>query len=131
MTAHGSVGGIADEQREPPVGLSPFETLLELERWIVRANSYADSRKNKFRFLATVVKLLSLALSAVATVILGLQDLDFWAGLAFSLVALTTVINAVEPFFNWRARWVLMEEARVSLPPAGGRSEVPAGEDHP
>jgi hypothetical protein len=45
MTAHGSVGGIAHEQREPPSGLSPFETLLELERWIVRANSYADSWK--------------------------------------------------------------------------------------
>jgi hypothetical protein len=48
MTAHGSVGGIAHGQRELPSGLSPFEILLELERWIVRANSYADSRKNKF-----------------------------------------------------------------------------------
>ena len=41
-----------------------------------------------------------------------LQDLDFWSGLGFSLVALVTVINAVEPFFNWRSRWVLMEEAQ-------------------
>jgi hypothetical protein len=36
----------------------------------------------------------------------------FLAGLAFSLVALVTVINAIEPFFNWRSRWVLMEEAQ-------------------
>ena len=97
---------------ELPSGLTPYETLLELKRWVVRANGYADNRKNKFRRLATMVKLMSLALSAVATVILGLQDLDFWTGLAFSLVALTTVVNAVEPFFNWRSRWVLMEEAR-------------------
>ena len=28
------------------------------------------------------------------------------------MVALTTVINAVEPFFSWRSRWVLAEEAQ-------------------
>jgi hypothetical protein len=105
MTAHGSVGGIAHGQRELPTGLSPFETLLELERWIVRANSYADSRKNKSRFLATVVKLLSLVLSAVATVILGPQDLDFWAGLACSLAALTTVNNVEGLYRRYKTIW--------------------------
>jgi hypothetical protein len=44
-----------------------------------------------------------LGLSASSTVILGLQDLDFWASVGFSLVALSTVVTAVEPFFNWRA----------------------------
>ena len=27
-------------------------------------------------------------------------------------MALITVVNAVEPFFNWRSRWVLAEEAQ-------------------
>jgi hypothetical protein len=59
--------------------------------------------------------MLALGLSAASTVILGLQDLDFWASLGFSLVALSTVVAAVEPFFNWRSRWVLMEEAQYEL----------------
>jgi hypothetical protein len=108
----GSDGIAVYENREIPSGLPPFETILELKRWIKSANSYTKKRKNQYRFFASLVKLLSLALSATATVILGLQDLNFWAGLAFSMVALVTVINAIEPFFNWRSRWVLMEEAQ-------------------
>jgi hypothetical protein len=93
-------------------GLSPYETALQLRRWIMSGNGYARSYKRRFRLAASLVKLLSLVLLAASTVILGLQDLDFWSGLGFSLVALVTVINAVEPFFNWRSRWVLMEEAQ-------------------
>jgi hypothetical protein len=59
--------------------------------------------------------MVTLGLSGASTVILGLQDLDFWASLGFSLVALSTVVAAVEPFFNWRSRWVLMEEAQYEL----------------
>jgi hypothetical protein len=86
--------------------------LHELKQWIAEGVDYTSKRKNQFRFGASAVKLLSLVLSAAAAIILGLQNLSFWAGLAFSLVALGTVINAIEPFFNWRSRWVLMEEAR-------------------
>lgn len=50
------------------------------------------------------MKVAALTLSAAATIILGVQDLDFWAGLGFSLVALATAVSAVEPFFNWRSR---------------------------
>jgi hypothetical protein len=59
-----------------------------------------------------VTKILTLSLSGASTIILGLQNLNFWAGLGFSLVAVTTVVNAVEPFFNWRTRWVFAEEAQ-------------------
>ena len=31
------------------------------------------------------------------------------------MVALVTVISALEPFFNWRSRWILMEEAHYRL----------------
>jgi hypothetical protein len=48
-------------------------------------------------------------LSGASTIILGVQNLDFRAGLGFALVALTTVVAAVEPFFNWRSRRLLME----------------------
>jgi hypothetical protein len=102
---------VADND-ELRAGLSPYETAVRLRRWIISGNSYARTYKQRFRLAASLVKTLSLGLLAASTVILGLQDLEFWSGLGFSLVALVTVINAVEPFFNWRSRWVLMEEAQ-------------------
>jgi hypothetical protein len=95
-----------------PAGLSAYEVALQLRDWTISANSYSRSKKNRFRLSSSLTKILSLAMSGAATVILGLQNLTFWAGLGFSLVALTTVVNAVEPFFNWRSRWVLAEEAQ-------------------
>lgn len=89
---------------------SPLEVALKLREDINKGNGYARRKKHSFRNAASTVKLISLALSAASTIILGLQNLAFWAGLAFSFVAVTTVINAVEPFFNWRSRWILMEE---------------------
>jgi len=59
--------------------------------------------------------MLSLVLAVTSTIILGLQHLNFWTGLAFSLVAVGTLVSAVEPFFNWRSRWILMEEAQYKL----------------
>jgi hypothetical protein len=44
-----------------------------------------------------------------------LQDLDFWTGLGFALIALATAENTFEPFFAWRSRWVLMEEAQYEF----------------
>ena len=31
------------------------------------------------------------------------------------MVAVVTLISALEPFFNWRSRWVLMEETQYRL----------------
>ena len=90
-----------------PAGLSAYEAILRLRTWTLSANSYSRSRKNRFRLFSSATKILSLVLSGAATIILGLQNLTFWAGLGFSLVALTTVVNAIEPFFNWRSRWCL------------------------
>ncbi len=59
-----------------------------------------------------MTKMLTLGLSAASTVILGLQSLNARADLALPFVALVTLLGAVEPFFNWRSRWVLMEEAQ-------------------
>ena len=47
-----------------------------------------------------------------STIILGLQPLNPWTGVAFALVAAVTTVNALEPFFAWRDRWVLMEETQ-------------------
>jgi hypothetical protein len=93
-------------------GLPPLELARDLLGRIDQGNSNARARKRTFRRSSAAVQLLSLALSGASTIILGLQDLDPWAGLGFSLVAVVTVLSALEPFFAWRSRWVLMEEAQ-------------------
>lgn len=99
----------------PAPGLSPLELAQDLLSRIERGNTYARTRKRRFRRSSAAVRLATLALLVASTVILGLQDLDFWAGLGFSLVAVVTVVNTLEPFFAWRSRWVLMEEAQYQF----------------
>jgi hypothetical protein len=96
----------------PRAGLTPFELAQDLAVQIEQANAYARSRKNRFRSRSSAVKVASLFLSVASTIILGLQQLNAWTGTAFSLVAIVTVVNTLEPFFAWRSRWVLMEEAQ-------------------
>lgn len=94
-----------------PSGLKPLELAEHLSAQISRGHAYARSRKQRFRWKSVTVRLTTLVLSAVSTIILGLQNLDPWTGTAFALVAVVTVVSALEPFFAWRSLWVLMEEA--------------------
>ena len=57
----------------------------------------------------------TLILTVASPIILGLQELNVWTGIAFSLAAVVTAINTLEPFFAWRSRWVLMEEAQYKF----------------
>ncbi|MFE9747594.1 SLATT domain-containing protein [Saccharothrix saharensis] len=100
-----------DEQPPVKTGLSPHELAVDLLARIDRAREYGRARAARFSRRATALKVGLLAMSATATIILGWQDLDFWTGLAFSLVALTTVFAVLEPYFAWRPLWVLMEES--------------------
>jgi hypothetical protein len=109
------VAGDEDDDRDPPQQLSARELAVWVRSEAVRGIVWAQPRKKRFRSAASVTRMVTLGLSGASTVILGLQDLDFWASLGFSLVALSTVVAAVEPFFNWRSRWVLMEEAQYEL----------------
>jgi hypothetical protein len=94
------------------VGLTPLELAQDLLSRIERGHAYARDRRRRFRHRSVAVRLVSLALSGASTIILGLQNLDFWASLGFALVALVTVVNGLEPFFAWRSLWVLMEETQ-------------------
>ena len=94
-----------------PSGLKPLELANHLLGQITRGHEYARSRKHRFRWKSVTVRLTTLVLSAVSTIILGLQNLDPWTGTAFALVAVVTVVSALEPFFAWRSLWVLMEDA--------------------
>jgi hypothetical protein len=76
---------------------------------------WADSRKARFRRSASRVNLASLVLAALATVVLGIEAIPGRSWVALPPVATVTVLGALEPFFNWRSRWVLMEEAQYRL----------------
>ncbi|MFD0381164.1 SLATT domain-containing protein [Streptomyces sp. NPDC127112] len=93
-------------------GLSPGDTAALLLAKIREGNVYARARKRRFGRSAAAVKVTALVLSAASTVVLGLQNLNAWTGLALACVALVTLLGAIEPFFNWRSRSVLMEEAQ-------------------
>jgi hypothetical protein len=93
-----------------PVGLTPIQLAEQLNDRIAAAIAYTRRKRTGFRSASSILKLGTIALSAASTIILGVQDLDFWTGVGFALVALATVGAAIEPFFNWRSRWVLMEE---------------------
>lgn len=76
---------------------------------------WADSRKHRFRKRASWVKVGTLVATSASTVILGISAISFRAYLALPLVALVTVGSGLESFFNWRSRWVLMEETQYRL----------------
>ena len=101
-----------DLSRTLPAGLTPLELANQLLELVIAGNSYAHSRKKRFIRRSSAVRAVTLILSTASTIILGLQDLDFWTGLGFSFTAVVTVASAVEPFFAWRFRWILMEEAQ-------------------
>lgn len=99
----------------PDPGLTPAELAQDILSRIEQGNRYARSRKRRFRARSSAVRVLSLALSVASTIILGLQSLNVWAGTAFALVAVITTVNALEPFFAWRDRWILMEETQYKF----------------
>jgi hypothetical protein len=101
-----------DEAHASEGGLAPPDVAVQVQRQVGEGISWARRRKERFGRSASAIRVLSLAMSVGTTVILGLQHLNFWTGAAFSLIAVGTLVNAVEPFFNWRSRWILMEEAQ-------------------
>jgi hypothetical protein len=102
--------GVDRDLDELKVGLSPLEQAKLLREWVEIGLHYSRRKRTSFRRASSVLKAATVVLSGASTVILGVQNLDFWAGLGFALVALVTVLAAIEPFFSWRSRWLLMEE---------------------
>jgi hypothetical protein len=76
---------------------------------------WTDSRKVRFRASAARVKVAALILTALSTIVLGIPGIPARASIALPMVATVTVLSSLEAFFNWRSRWVLMEEAQYRL----------------
>lgn len=103
---------------EPTYELAPGRSNLQLAESIrtnIRdAKTYARWRRKQWSVRATVTQVLMFALSAGSTVTLGLAERDLFSSIGFVFSALVTAGSAIEPYFNWRSRWVLAEEALAS-----------------
>jgi hypothetical protein len=96
-------------------GIPLREAFLHFRDLVSADMDWADSRKARFRTRASCAKVAALALAAASTVVLGIPAIPNRAAIALPMVALVTLISALEPFFNWRSRWVLMEETQYRL----------------
>jgi hypothetical protein len=96
-------------------GIPLREAFLRFRDLVSADMDWADSRKTRFRRRASCAKVAALALTGASTVVLGIPAIPDRAAIALPMVALVTLISALEPFFNWRSRWVLMEETRYRL----------------
>ncbi|TYB39864.1 SLATT domain-containing protein [Micromonospora sp. AP08] len=96
-------------------GLPPTEALTTFRELVSADMEWADSRKARFRRRSTWSKGLSLGLTALSTVVLGIPQIPFNAAIALPMVATVTLLGSLELFHNWRSRWILMEETRYRL----------------
>jgi hypothetical protein len=67
----------------PKPGLTALELAQDLVARIEQGNIHARSRKNRFRSSSSAVRMTSLILTVASTIILGLQQLNVWTGVAF------------------------------------------------
>jgi hypothetical protein len=94
----------------------PLREVFVRFRDLVSADmDWVDSRKGRFRRSASRLRIGSLLLAAASTVVLGISAIPVRTEIALPMVALVTVLGSLESFFNWRSRWVLMEEAQYRL----------------
>jgi len=96
-------------------GVPLREAFIRFRDLVSADMDWADSRKTRFRARASWAKITTLALTAASTVVLGIPAIPNRTAIALPMVALVTLISGLEPFFNWRSRWVLMEETQYRL----------------
>jgi hypothetical protein len=96
-------------------GMPLREAFLHFRDLVSADMDWADSRKVRFRTRASRTRIATLSLTAASTVVLGIPAIPHQTAIALPMVALVTLIGGLEPYFNWRSRWVLMEETQYRL----------------
>ena len=91
--------------------LTPLEMANSVRRSFYKDRNYLRRRRSRWATGAVTLRILALASSWVATVLLGLSNLSGLAALGFAFSALVSLITALEPFLNFRSRWVSADEA--------------------
>lgn len=91
------------------------EAFLRFRDLVSSDIDWADSRKVRNRAKAFRTRIAILVLTAASTVVLGIPAIPERTSVALPMVALVTLIGGLEPYFNWRSLWVLMEETQYRL----------------
>lgn len=117
MSSNRKVQVVSDEII--PENLTPQE-LQEKAEWlkqqIEKSISTVSKMKQGNKTRAAYIKIGTILLSGTATILLGLRivGLDsIFKDTAFVLGAVVTLLNALEPFFNYRALWVESEKGKA------------------
>ena len=85
-----------------------------LSQRIQAAIQHAEQKRGENQRRASYIKVSLVLLSGTATILIGLRIIgmqESFANIAFACVGLVTVLNALEPYFNFRALWVEHELA--------------------
>jgi hypothetical protein len=106
--------GFLDLAGRQPV-TSTREAMLFFRDLVSSDIEWIDSRKKRFGRRAAWVRVVTLALTGASTVVLGLPYIPERASWALPMVALVTALGGLETFFNWRSRWLLMEESKYRM----------------
>ena len=94
--------------------ISTKEKVDWLHSNIAESIDYMRKERNKNSKRASFLKIATIAMSGAGALLLGLQISGFDAlfrNLAFALITIVTLVNALEPFFNYRALWIEQEKA--------------------
>lgn len=93
---------------------SDKEKIDWLQRKILWSIEYMREIKSINRKKASSLKIATITMSGLGSILLGLQISGFdsiFRNLAFVLVTVVTLVNALEPFFNYRSLWIEQEKA--------------------
>jgi len=108
-------------QNDPPSSSQPTypqssaaEKADVMKRMLDNSIKHAQRNRHHYRNRASIVRIGTIVASTLVTVFLGLQIVGlevYFKHIAFVLGAMVTLLNALEPFYNFRALWVEHEQA--------------------
>ena len=91
------------------------DQVLRFRELVSSDMDWAAMRRRHFKSSAARVKIATLVLTAASTVVLGIDGIPERAAIALPMVAMVSVLTALDAYFSWRSRWILMEEAQYRL----------------
>lgn len=108
--------GLQDDPNPPKPGkliqnMPAISYAAKIKEQLYKDRNYVRTKRARWATGAISIRLLAVGASGAATILLGLASLDGLAAWGFALSALVTLITTLEPFFNFRSRWVSADEA--------------------
>lgn len=75
-----------------------------------------QAKRHRFQRYATSVHLATIIFAGLVSILLGIDlYVDITKRIALVLGVIVTILNALEPFFNFRALWIAHEDAKYRM----------------